>query len=190
MGAGLVLALYAYAKTLNSESELPGFGNQVSDSYDYNKNVIIKPIGLPVEPPETKIAQTIKRTTSIRNTKPISEETIRTYLANKKSPLVDYAKEIASSPYSGTIIGICTIEQYGCAKAPGFSPYNFWGIMGRGGLAKYGSYQEGINAIHTFLEKAESRGRDTIEELNGWYVVPASNTWYSVVTKTKSQLES
>lgn len=59
-----------------------------------------------------------------------------------------------------------------------------------GGLARYNSYEDGIAAIDAFLRKAEGSGRDTVEELNGWYVVPASNNWLNVVIKTKQQLES
>ncbi len=62
--------------------------------------------------------------------------------------------------------------------------------MCRGTPCKYESYEGGIDAIDSLLERYEGRGKDTIEELNGYYVVPASQNWYNTVIKTKNLLEN
>lgn len=125
---------------------------------------------------------------STRAEKQISEESLRIYLMQRKSPLAEYSSHILASPYWSAIIGICTIEQYGCTRAPG---NNYWGIMcGRGIVCRYATLEDGIKAIDSLLTKYEAKGKDTIEELNGYYVQPASQNWYNVVLKTKLHLES
>jgi hypothetical protein len=66
-----------------------------------------------------------------------------------------------------------------------------------GGLQFYATAEEGIQAIHNFLERAETiRGRPTIESFRGWYCVNrnyAGNVcpnWESTVLRVKSELES
>lgn len=49
--------------------------------------------------------------------------------------------------------------------------------------------ESGIEAIETFLEKAEAK-HPTIESLNGWYNQPASKNWLNTVIKTKAKVES
>lgn len=120
----------------------------------------------------------------------VSEQALRTYLSDRKSPLAAYAQLLSESPYSSTIIGISAIEQRFCTIRPSTSPNNCWGIMGKAGLQKYADLGQGIAAIDALLAKYESRGKDTIEELNGYYVVPASNNWLSTVLKVKAELES
>jgi len=125
---------------------------------------------------------------STRAEKQISPELLRQYLGGKGSPLAGYTESLLQSPYWSTIIGICTIEQYGCTRAPG---NNYWGIMcGKGKLCAYSSIPDGISAINALLTKYEANGHDTIESLNGYYVVPASSNWYNTVLSTKLKLES
>ena len=62
--------------------------------------------------------------------------------------------------------------------------------MSHGRLLRFDSLADGIAAEDAFLRKAESNGHDTIESLNGWYVVPASANWLNVVLRTKAELES
>lgn len=59
-----------------------------------------------------------------------------------------------------------------------------------GGLQRFATMGEAINAIDSLLAKYEARGKRTIEELNGYYVVPASTTWLNTVLTTKLHLES
>lgn len=122
---------------------------------------------------------------STRSEKKISVESLQAYLS--KSPLAPYSAQILESDYWATIIGICTIEQYGCTKAP---YNNYWGIMSSGsGLQHFNSIPESISAISSLLSRYESKGKDTLEELNGYYVVPASQNWFNTVLKTKLTLE-
>jgi hypothetical protein len=126
--------------------------------------------------------------TSTKNAHPVSAEAISQYLAG--SPLQPFAERIAQSPYSATIIGICAIEQYGCQKAPYYSPYNFWGLMSKGQLIKFASQEEAIDYIHLFLDKAYNNGRTTIESMRGWYCASACTNWEPTVLKIKFQLEN
>lgn len=103
------------------------------------------------------------------------------------SPLQPYADQIASSSYGSTIIGICWIEQYHCQHAPS---NNYWGIGGASGLKRYDSIPEGIEAIDALLAQYTATGHDTIEKLNGYYVYPASATWYNTVINIKTNVES
>jgi hypothetical protein len=114
----------------------------------------------------------------------ISAEQLKIFLLDRGSPLSPYAGQILLSPYWSTIIGICWIEQYGCTRAPG---NNYWGI---GPGIHYPTIPEGIAAIDTLLTKYEAKGKDTIEELNGYYVQPASANWFNTVVKIKNELES
>jgi len=125
---------------------------------------------------------------STRAEKQVSAEHLRVYLMLRESPLAAHSEQLLASPHWSTIIGICTIEQYGCSKAP---YNNYWGIMcGSGKLCHYESLEAGINAISNLLVKYESRGKDTLEELNGYYVVPASANWFNTVLKTKQLVEN
>jgi hypothetical protein len=124
---------------------------------------------------------------STRSEKAINPEVLSLYLSNKHSPLSDYATQISQSPYWSTILGICTIEQYGCTKAP-FN--NYWGLKSHGSLIRYGTLEEGIGAIDSFLTKAEANGRTTIESFRGWYCASECVNWESTVINTKTQIES
>jgi hypothetical protein len=62
--------------------------------------------------------------------------------------------------------------------------------MCNGRVCKYPTLEAGIEAIHSLLTRYEAKGKDTIEELNGYYVQPASTNWYNTVLKTKLHLES
>ena len=135
----------------------------------------------------TSSARTYSGRHSTRAETTISAEKLSTFLEG--SPLADYAEHILKSPHWSTIIGICWIEQYHCKRAPYFSPYNFWGIGGSN-LHRYKSYEEGIAAISNLLQRYEDRGKDTIEEMNGYYVVPANPNWLNTVIKIKAQVES
>lgn len=80
---------------------------------------------------------------------------------------------------------------------PDGTNWNLWGIMCPGqGLCVYGTADQGIHAIDAFLSKAESNGRDTLEEFRGWYCVNrnyAGNicpNWESTVLRTKQLIES
>lgn len=63
-------------------------------------------------------------------------------------------------------------------------------MCGKGVLCRYTTLEDGIKAIDAFLTKAEAKGKDTIEELNCWYVVPCSQNWLNTVLKIKTQLEA
>lgn len=182
IGLGLAFTVHAQAPTSKNLIS----GTESNDNPYIQADVIYKPN----PPSEPKITVDQRTTgTNIRNQAPISVAAIRQYLESKGSPLAAYSDQIAASPYSGTILGICTIEQYGCSKAPNSSPYNFWGIMGRNGLAKYENYAVGITAINDWLASHEAN-HPTIESLNGYYVQPASTAWLSTVLKIKKQLEA
>lgn len=125
----------------------------------------------------------------ITATTTISEEALRQYLESKKSPLAPYHKEILQSKYWSSIIAICTIEEYSCSVNP-YGTNNLWGLMAGGRLLRFDSLPAGIAAIDSFLAKAESNGRTTIESFRGWYCASACTTWEPTVIKTKLKLES
>lgn len=126
----------------------------------------------------------------IRADKTITIDTLRQYLTSKKSPLAENADTLLGSPYWSTIIGICAIEEYGCSVNP-FGSNNLWGIMcGSGVLCRYPDLPTGIDAIHRFLERAESKGRTTIESFRGWYCASACTTWEPTVIKVKLLVEN
>lgn len=117
----------------------------------------------------------------------ISETALRSYLESKGSPLANYSTQILASPYWSTIIGICTIEQYGCSHAP---YNNYWGLMKRGGgLQHFATLEAGIAAIDAFLAKGEDL-HPTIESMRGWYCASACTSWEPTVIKTKLLIES
>ena len=124
---------------------------------------------------------------STRAENQIPVEALTSYLEERHSPLAAMSAQLLQSPYYSTIIGICTIEQYGCTKAPG---NNYWGIMGSSGLRKFSSLEGGIEAIDALLARYEDNGHNTIESLNGYYVQPASQNWLNTVLNTKELLES
>lgn len=178
----MLLALPANAQTPTTTELLPQTGPE-------------RPVDLPTPTP-TKAKVVVKKSaTSIRANNAVSAGALADYLKSQVgpkgtdgSPLAPHAALLLESPHWSTIIGICTIEQYNCTRAPA---NNYWGIMcGKGVLCKYATLEEGIRAISTLLEKYESRGKDTLEELNGYYVVPASNNWYNTVLKTKLKVEN
>ena len=134
-----------------------------------------------------------KEGTLITSQERISPEALRQYLG--ESPLAQYSEKILESPYWATIIGICTIEQYNCQRAPK-DTYNYWGMLSKGKVIKYPSQEAAIDAVHNLLDKAYNNGRDTIDELNGWYCYNANYpggkcpSWTRVVTETKLKLEA
>lgn len=139
----------------------------------------------PIQPAAPKeVVSSRSATHSIKAAQTIPVEVLQQYLSRKGSPLAPYSADILQSPYWSTIIGICTIEQYGCTKAPN---NNYWGL---GPGKRFATPAEGIAAISAFLAKADSSGHDTIEKLNGWYNQPGSSNWLSTVTKTKLKLET
>lgn len=159
---------------------------------------IQQPISLPepsrVRPTIGKNTGTSSPSISGRHTtraeRTISEGQLRQWLENKRSPLAPYTESILHSDYWSTIIGICTIEQYGCTRLPGGKNWNLWGIGGSSGLRYYSTPEEAIQAISELLAKYETRGYDTIEALNCYYVQPCSQAWYNTVLKTKTTLEN
>lgn len=62
--------------------------------------------------------------------------------------------------------------------------------MCSGRICRYDSLDAGIDAIDRLLGGYEARGRDTIEEMNGYYVQPASANWYNTVSNVKRTVES
>ena len=153
------------------------------------QTTIYKPLWPPAQVPDRKAVATGPRT-STRANRQITAEALGHFLEGKNSPLAPYASLILDSPHWSTVIGICTIEQYGCSRLPYGTNWNLWGIGGAAGLRVYKTPEEAIAAITALLARYEERGYDTIEELNGYYVQPASQNWYSVVTKTKAHIES
>ncbi len=122
-------------------------------------------------------------------------ERLQVWLSDRKSPLAPYSSSILESPYWSTIIGICHIEQSKdggiCNRLPGGKNWNLWGIGGSSGLAYYSTPEQGIQAISELLAKYETEyGKTTIEQLNGFYVLPASNNWLNTVLKSKQLIEN
>jgi len=145
------------------------------------------PVHLEVPKHATSTAKRLPTGHSTRSEKAVSADSLQQYLQRNNSPLADYAPQIASSSYSSLIIGICAIEQYNCTRAPN---YNYWGLMGKTGLQKFSNMGQGIQAIDSFLTKAENNGRTTVESFRGWYCQSACTNWESTVLKVKAQVEA
>jgi hypothetical protein len=160
--------------------------NLITYPIDVNHSVIYKP-QVAAAPPA--VNDSGSDGLSIRATSVISTEALRQRLSSWNSPLEDYASVLLRSPYWSTILAICVIEQYHCSVLPGGNNWNLWGIGGAGGLQFYATPEEGIAAINDWLAAHEA-AHPTIESLNGYYVVPASANWQSVVIGVKSELES
>lgn len=132
---------------------------------------------------------------STRSGTTISEEAIRLYLESKRSPLAELSSRILESEYWSSIIAICTIEEYSCSVNP-YGSNNLWGIMCSGRICRYDSLAAGIDAIDRFLERAEAKGRTTIESFRSWYCYSDSEpghvcrNWESVVLRTKAAVEA
>jgi hypothetical protein len=172
--------------------------NQTVAAPTVDDNLINPPYG-PTKPPAAEIPlpakpQPVSQQTGWHTTRAernITSDKLAAFLEKEGSPLAVHAAQILESPHYSTIIGISAIEQRFCTIRPRVSPYNCWGIMQRGGgLAKYQSFEESIQAISDLLVRYEARGKDTLEELNGYYVVPASANWFSTVLKIKLQVEN
>jgi len=117
----------------------------------------------------------------------VEVEKLRAYLTNLGSPLAPYSEQIAQSEFGATIIGICYIEQYRCTKAP---YNNYWGIMNEAHLRHYATLADGIADIDALLGRMYSRGYNTVEKLNCYYVQPCSANWLNTVKRVKAELQS
>jgi len=164
------------------------YGNPLSP-----QNVAYKPNpeseSVPLVLPASSVSATHVGQHGIRSTDTISEARLRQYLEAEHSPLAPLAAGLLDSPYWSTIIAICTIEEYSCSVNP-YGSNNFWGLMANGHLLRFDSVAAGLAAENTFLEHADDTGRDTIESLNCWYVVPCSDNWIDTVLRTKAAVEA
>jgi hypothetical protein len=131
-------------------------------------------------------------TTSLKAPVKIPVDTLQNYLAG--TPFVPYAAQLLESDYWSTIIGICTIEQYSCSRAP---YNNYWGLMKPGGgLQRFATLSDGIAAIDAYLTRRFNAGRDTLEEFRGYYCVNTAYpgnvcpNWESTVKRVKLELEN
>jgi len=197
-----MLSLFFDIKTAAQSNSRTQLGYPVTTSLSSPENVIYKPF----EPPAPYSAPTLvvrgSRSTgvgtSLRANRTVGDEALRGWLDERDSPLAPFTTELLASEYWSTILGICTIEQYSCTRLPHGTNWNLWGIMKPGGgLQFYATAEEGIAAIHSFLQRAETlRGRPTIESFRGWYCYSASDpehicrNWEPVVLRVKAELES
>src|SRR3990167_10630835 len=141
----------------------------------------------------------------IRASHIVSPETLRQYLLSKKSPLAEYSLQISNSPFSSTIIAITAAEQ-SFSKRPVSSPNNLYGLVSHGKLIQFSTLKEGIQAIDSFLRRADENNKSTIESFRTYktpdgkfhavYCYTDENpehicwNWESTVLKTKAELES
>lgn len=112
---------------------------------------------------------------------------LREYLEGAGSPLAPYADQIAKSDFWALLIGICTIEQYGCTKAPN---WNYWGMMKPGGgLRAFETAEEAIGYMDGYFIRLYET-RKTVESLRGYYCASECTNWEPTVIKVKALLEA
>lgn len=190
---GLAIALTAYASNRDkgdspvSKTETNYSSELIRDGAIHNR----------YPPQPTARQRSAISHTPIRADETGTAEALRQYLQSKGSPLAPFTDRLLESEYWSTIIGICTIEQYSCSRLPGGDNWNLWGLMrAGGGLQRFETAAGGIQAIDSFLSKAESRGRTTIESFRGWYCVNRNYpgnvcpNWEPTVLKVKNELEA
>jgi len=111
---------------------------------------------------------------------------LRFYLEAQGSPLAEYSVQIANSQFWALIIGVCSIEQYNCSKAP---YNNYWGMMTSGGLRHFASLDKAISYMDSYFTKLYTT-RKTVESLRGYYCQSECTNWYPVVLRVKKTLEN
>lgn len=132
--------------------------------------------------------------TPIRASRTITEDALHRFLEQKGSPLADYSGDLLRSPFYSTIIAISNAEE-----SFSINPYgsnNLFGLMSGGKLIRFDSFEQSLDAINHFLDKAENNDRRTVESFRAWYCYEATTAdhicwnWESVVLKTKLEIES
>ncbi len=114
-------------------------------------------------------------------------EALRKYLVGAGSPLAPYADQIAKSEFWALLVGICTIEQYGCTKAPN---WNYWGMMKPGGgLRTFQTAEEAIDYMDGYFIRLYEK-RKTVESLRGYYCASECTNWEPTVLRVKTLLET
>jgi DNA-binding protein len=106
---------------------------------------------------------------------------IRKYLANRNSPLADYAEEfVKAADHYGIdyrlVAAISIIESGGGIK--NFKPYNAWGW----GTSGFSSYKEGIWAVSKGLSKYYAGGSTTPQTIAPRYCPPNATNWANKVS--------
>ncbi|OGE80607.1 MAG: hypothetical protein A2826_01635 [Candidatus Doudnabacteria bacterium RIFCSPHIGHO2_01_FULL_43_23] len=112
-------------------------------------------------------------------------DSIVEYLADKKSPLVDYAGIIARSPNYKLLIGIAQAETNLCKKT---LSNNCWGI-GPGSPFYYDDIKFSLYYADYLIEKYESLGMDTPEKMVRTYVGYHNPTWIEAINEVFYDLE-
>jgi hypothetical protein len=112
-------------------------------------------------------------------------DSIVEYLADKKSPLVDYAGIIARSPNYKLLIGIAQAETNLCKKT---LSNNCWGI-GPGSPFYYDDIKFSLYYADYLIEKYESLGMDTPEKMVRTYVGYHNPTWIEAINNVFYDLE-
>jgi hypothetical protein len=140
-----------------------------------NENTAIKQVNIE----EIKIEEdTISKEEAEFNSKVAK---IRKYLANRNSPLADYAEEfVKAADHYGIdyrlVAAISIVESGGGIK--NFKPYNAWGWGTRG----FSSFKEGIWAVSEGLGKYYAGGRTTPQTIAPTYCPPNATDWANKVS--------
>lgn len=149
----------------------------------------------PVEEPKTieqpkSVKPKAVTGTNLKSDKKPDTAKLEAWLEAKGSPLAPYASNLAESDFWALLIGICTIEQYGCTRGPNF---NLWGMMKAGGeragLRAFSSYPDAIAYMDGYFIRLYPR-KQTVESLRGYYCASACTNWEPTVLKIKKELEA
>lgn len=112
---------------------------------------------------------------------------VRSFLLEKKSPLVSETEFLLQQKHWKLLIAISAIESQYCIRQLG---NNCWGIGGEENYRQYSSIRAAIADANDLIENWQQKGKWlTVEDMNCHYVVPCNSNWVSVVNEVLEQLD-
>jgi hypothetical protein len=112
---------------------------------------------------------------------------LREFLESKQSPLAPDTEFLLELKHWKLLVAISAIESQYCKRQLG---YNCWGIGGDSAYRYYSSFRAAAQDANDLIERWQTKGKWlTVEEMNGSYVVPASENWVRVVNKVIKELD-
>ena len=101
------------------------------------------------------------------------------YLEEKHSPLATEASYLTTKKHWKLLVAISAIESQYCKRT---IDLNCWNVGGDSNYRHYKTYREAIDDADDLITYWQSKGRwNTVEDMNGHYVVPKNDNWVRVV---------
>ena len=113
-------------------------------------------------------------------------ETLKKYLSEKNSPLVDYADVLYSQPNWKLVLSISHAESNMCKHQLG---NNCWGIGGAEYHRFYPSFAEGIVDANNLIQKYTDSGLDSPKKMMYRWVGWHNNNWVLANNQVLAQLD-